>query len=89
MNYIVRGDDGIWTFHLNVYKTAKFFDFKRFDTRFSPEVSKIIDAHIKRNKYKDGNYIFGKPKKDGRMGNIVAGWLIDAGVKDNLPAKET
>ena len=26
MNYIVRGDDGIWTFHLNVYKTAKFFE---------------------------------------------------------------
>ena len=29
MNYIVRGDDGIWTFYLNAYKTAKFFDFKR------------------------------------------------------------
>ncbi|CAL6408698.1 unnamed protein product [Bathycoccus prasinos] len=89
MNYIVRGDDGIWTFFLNVYKTAKFFDFKRFDTPFSPEVSKIIDAHIKRNKYKDGDYIFGKPKKDGRMSSIVAGWLIDAGVKDGKPAKET
>jgi hypothetical protein len=23
------------------------------------------------------------------MGNIVAGWLIDAGVKDGKPAKET
>ncbi|CAL6429321.1 unnamed protein product [Bathycoccus prasinos] len=89
MNYIVRGDDGIWTFYLNVYKTAKFFDFKRFDTQFSPEVSKIIDTHIKRNKYKDGDYIFGKPKKDGRMSSIVAGWLIDAGVKDGKPAKET
>ncbi|CAL6398448.1 unnamed protein product [Bathycoccus prasinos] len=89
MNYIVRGDDGIWTFFLNVYKTAKFFDFKRFDTQFSPEVSKIIDAHIKRNKYKDGDYIFGKPKKGGGMSSIVTGWLIDAGVKDGLPAKET
>jgi hypothetical protein len=89
MNYIVRGDEGIWTFYLNVYKTAKFFDFKRFDTPFSSEVSKIIDAHIKRNKYKDGDYIFGKPKKGGGMSSIVAGWLIDAGVKDNLPAKET
>ena len=89
MNYIVRGDDRIWTFFLNVYKTAKFFDFKRFDTPFSPEVSKIIDAHIKRNKYKDGDYIFGKPKKDGGMSSIVAGWLIDAGVKDGKPAKET
>ena len=33
MNYIVRGDDGIWTFYLNVYKTAKFFDFKRFNEK--------------------------------------------------------
>ena len=89
MNYIVRGDEGIWTFYLNVYKTAKFFDFKRFDTQFSPEVSKIIDAHIKRNKYKDGDYVFGKPKKGGGMSSIVAGWLIDAGVKDGKPAKET
>jgi hypothetical protein len=42
MNYIVRGDDGIWTIFLNAYKTAKFFGFKRLIRSSVPKSVKLL-----------------------------------------------